>query len=103
MGRPWTAEAPLPGGDFPFDGVADLVRALSNAYPFLAEAHLQRLVRAYGTRTIEIINGARRSEDLGRRFGADLTEARSRTTWLPRSGRRTRPTFCGGARSSACM
>ena len=75
MGRPWTAEAPLPGGDFPFDGVADLVRALAKAHPFLGEAHLQRLVRAYGTRTIEIIKSAQRSEDLGRRFGADLTEA----------------------------
>ena len=74
-GAPWTAKAPLPGGDFPVDGAPDLVRALHNAYPFLDEAHLQRLVRAYGTRTAEIIGGARSYADLGDRFGADLTEA----------------------------
>ena len=75
VGRPWTAKAPLPGGDFPFDGFADLVRSLGNAYPFLAEAHLRRLVRAYGTRTVQLMNGAKTYADLGHRFGADLTEA----------------------------
>jgi glycerol-3-phosphate dehydrogenase len=75
MGRPWTAKAALPGGDFPFDGVDDLVRSLGNSYPFLAPAHLKRLVRAYGTCTAQIMDGAKSYADLGRRFGADLTEA----------------------------
>jgi glycerol-3-phosphate dehydrogenase len=74
-GRPWTAKRALPGGDFAYDGIADLGRSLASSYPFLAEAHLQRLVRTYGTRTVEMIKGARRREDLGRRFGDDLTEA----------------------------
>jgi glycerol-3-phosphate dehydrogenase len=75
VGRRWTAKAALPGGDFPVDGVGDLVRSLGNAYPFLGEAHLRRLVRAYGTRTAQLMNGAKSYADLGRRFGADLTEA----------------------------
>ena len=74
-GAPWTAKAPLPGGDFPVGGAPDLARALHNAYPFLEETHLQRLVRAYGTRTADIIGGARSYADLGISFGGDLTEA----------------------------
>jgi glycerol-3-phosphate dehydrogenase len=75
VGQPWTAGAPLPGGDIPWNGVDELVRALGNAYPFLPEATLHRLVRAYGTRASRIINGTRRPEDMGRVFGAGLTEA----------------------------
>jgi glycerol-3-phosphate dehydrogenase len=74
-GEPWTAGAPLPGGDFPLDGVEDLIRSLTVVHPFLEKNHLRRLVRAYGTRTTEILNGARSYGDLGRSFGADLTEA----------------------------
>ncbi len=74
-GQSWTAEAPLPGGDFPLNGAPELVRSLGATYPFLAEKHLRRLVRSYGTRAAAIINGARSAEDLGRRFGGDLTEA----------------------------
>ena len=48
------------------------MRALGNAYPFLPEATLHRLVRAYGTRASRIINGTRRPEDMGRVFGAGL-------------------------------
>jgi glycerol-3-phosphate dehydrogenase len=65
----------LPGGGFPADGDGDLVRALRAAYPFLAESHARRLVRAYGTRASTMLTGARSAADLGARFGADLTEA----------------------------
>jgi glycerol-3-phosphate dehydrogenase len=75
MGASWTADAPLPGGDFPGGGIDDLVRSLRNVHPFLPERHLRRLVRSYGTRTSEILDGAKRPADLGRDFGADLTEA----------------------------
>jgi glycerol-3-phosphate dehydrogenase len=78
MGPAWTADAPLPGGLFPITGLDHLIRALSAAYPFLAPGHAARLVRAYGTRAQGILSGARRVEDLGRRFGADLTEAELR-------------------------
>ncbi|HMN85122.1 MAG TPA: glycerol-3-phosphate dehydrogenase [Bauldia sp.] len=75
MGPTWTAGAALPGGLFPVDGRDDLIRALAAAYPFLSPAHARRLVRAYGTRAQQILTGARHMDDLGRRFGADLTEA----------------------------
>lgn len=74
-GKPWTSTAALPGGDFHHDGVSALIERLRNGYPFLEEAHARRLVRAYGTRADLILRGTRRMEDLGRRFGADLTEA----------------------------
>jgi glycerol-3-phosphate dehydrogenase len=75
MGPKWTTGAALPGGLFPVDGRDDLTRALAAAYPFLGPAHAARLVGAYGTRAQQILSGARTMADLGRRFGADLTEA----------------------------
>lgn len=75
VGAPWTARAPLPGGNFGVGRASDLVRALRAAYPFLSELHAERLVNAYGTRAATIVSGARRIDDLGRDFGCDLTEA----------------------------
>jgi len=74
----WTASAPLPGGDFPIDGLRDLERTLGRSYPFLAERDVSRLARAYGTRSRRVLGAARRWEDLGRRFGDTLTEAEVR-------------------------
>jgi glycerol-3-phosphate dehydrogenase len=74
-GTAWTGTSPLPGGDFPVDGVAALVSRLRDGRPWLAESHARRLVRLYGTRAHGILGGARRAEDLGRRLGHDLTEA----------------------------
>ena len=72
---PWTATAHLPGGDFPADGIGEVVRSLKAAHPYLRPAHAERLARSYGTRSAEVLNGARSYADLGRSFGADLTEA----------------------------
>ena len=77
---PWTARAPLPGGDFRHDEVGRLVGGLMTAFPFLDNAWALRLIRAYGTEAREILGGARRAEDLGRRFGWNLTEAE--VVWL---------------------
>ena len=35
--RPWTAEVPLPGGDFVYDGAATLVEQTQRQWPFLAK------------------------------------------------------------------
>lgn len=78
VGKKWTAGAALPGGLFPVDGLIDLVRALRAGYPFLTERHAMRLATAYGTRAQGIVSGARSMADLGRLFGADLTEAEVR-------------------------
>jgi len=79
---PWTAGVPLPGGDFPVDGVEDLVTELERDHPFLSAFWARRLVRAYGTEAREVLGDAKRAEDLGRDFGATLTQAE--VTWLMR-------------------
>ena len=71
----WTAQDALPGGDFPTDGFETLVSKAATRYPFLARDTVRRLVRAYGTRAERLLGGARTQSDLGRTFGADLTEA----------------------------
>ncbi len=71
----WTARVPLPGGDFPVDGVAALIARLRAAYPFLTAAHAARLVRTYGTESFALLGAARTPADLGPDFGATLTGA----------------------------
>ena len=78
--RPWTAGAPLPGGDFPVDGAPALVSALRRAHPWLADRDALRLVRAYGTEAAEMLAGAASAADAGRDFGAGLTEREA--VWL---------------------
>ncbi|MFN3993030.1 MAG: glycerol-3-phosphate dehydrogenase [Tabrizicola flagellatus] len=76
----WTARVPLPGGDFPHDGVAALTARLKQNHPFLTDYWAARLVRAYGTDAERILGGATTAEALGQDFGATLTEAEVR--WL---------------------
>ncbi|WP_353227150.1 glycerol-3-phosphate dehydrogenase [Novosphingobium sp.] len=74
-GPAWTAGAVLPGGDLPggdFDAyVADLV----SEHPALPPKLLRRLARAYGSRAETVLAGVREPADMGRDFGAGLTEA----------------------------
>jgi glycerol-3-phosphate dehydrogenase len=74
-GKSWTAGATLPGGDFDKQGFDTVLAKLRTDYPFLSEAHARRLIRLYGTRAWRILRGAKAIGDLGRVFGADLTEA----------------------------
>jgi len=46
--------------------------------PFLNEAHVMRLVRAYGTRVERVLGPARSLEELGPCIGADLTASEVR-------------------------
>lgn len=71
----WTAGVALPGGDFPWDGAGALTEALCADYPFLGHDWAARLVRTYGTEARALLGGARAAADLGRDFGATLTEA----------------------------
>lgn len=77
-GKPWTANAPLPGGDFPATGFDAQVSKLKNAYPFLDQRLARRLIRLYGTRAERLLGLAKSNADLGRNFGADLYEAEVR-------------------------
>ncbi|MDN3564410.1 glycerol-3-phosphate dehydrogenase [Paeniroseomonas aquatica] len=74
----WTGRHPLPGGDFPVDGIEALVAEVLQRHPFLAPAQARRLVRAYGTRALVLLAGAATAADLGEDFGAGLTGAELR-------------------------
>jgi glycerol-3-phosphate dehydrogenase len=74
----WTGHEPLPGGDFARDGFDDRLAAAVARYPFVPIATLRRLLRAYGTRIDRLLGEATCYADLGRVFGADLTEAELR-------------------------
>ncbi len=80
MGGDWTAGVALPGGAFAVDGVDALCAELRRDYSFLTAPWAARLVRAYGTDARLVLGGARTAADLGRDFGATLTEAELR--WL---------------------
>jgi glycerol-3-phosphate dehydrogenase len=76
--QPWTAHSPLPGGDFPYDGIEARVEATQRSWPFLTPDHVRRLTRAYGTRVANVLKTASSLDELGTRFGADLTAAEVR-------------------------
>ena len=78
LGEGWTAGVPLPGGDFAHDGAPALVARLCATYPWIAQTHAERLIRHYGTDSFAILGEAGRVDDLGRHFGATLTEAEVR-------------------------
>jgi len=76
--RAWTAGRPLPGGDFAPANDDALVADLRQGWRFLSDAHAHRLVAAYGTRARRVLEGAAKLDDLGPRFGPDLTGAEIR-------------------------
>jgi glycerol-3-phosphate dehydrogenase len=82
-GGAWTRTAPLPGGDFLWDEIGDVQATLQARYTFLAADTARRLVRSYGTLASEMLGAAQSAADLGRVFGADLTERE--VDWLVRT------------------
>ena len=72
MGDSWTAEAALPGGDFPgadFESYLESFRLVNRWLPADVARHY---VRLYGSRASTIIGG---STDLGEHFGGTLYRA----------------------------
>ena len=74
-GKPWTAAAPLPGGEMQGGDFDRFLSALKTKYPWLDAATATRLARGYGTRTEVILGKARSAGDLGAGFGAGLFQA----------------------------
>jgi glycerol-3-phosphate dehydrogenase len=73
MPGPWTASAPLPGGDFPRGDIDAFIAELRARWPFLGEAESRRLARAYGTRALRLLESARSRADMGDAFGGGMT------------------------------
>lgn len=75
---PWTATAALPGGEFSFDKIDEVLAGLRERWPFVPETLARRLVHAYGLRTETILGSAVSMDDLGPVFTGDLTGAEVR-------------------------
>jgi len=74
-GKPWTADAPLPGGDMPDADIEAFIRRLTADKPFLPPALARRLAKAYGTRALKVLGKAQSLADLGQDFGMGLSAA----------------------------
>ncbi len=75
LGKTWTADKALPGGDLPAGGFDAYLAAFAKRYSFLSEHMTRRLVRDYGTRAERIVGTAETLSDLGELFGTELTGA----------------------------
>lgn len=73
-GGHWTSSSVLPGGDFEPSQTGEIIKGIRSDYPFLTPNWARRLVRAYGRDASVMLQGARSSEDLGRDFGATLSQ-----------------------------
>jgi D-erythritol 1-phosphate dehydrogenase len=85
MAGDWTRAAPLPGGDMPGAHFAAFLAELRRGFPFLPEPVAALYARQYGTRAIDLLDGANSIEALGRHFGGRLYEREAdfllRTEW----------------------
>jgi glycerol-3-phosphate dehydrogenase len=72
VGRAWTHEEPLPGGDLGPGGVDELAAAVEAVHPYLAAPLVRRLARSYGTRVWTVLGDAKAIGDLGPRLVGDL-------------------------------
>jgi glycerol-3-phosphate dehydrogenase len=75
-----TADVALPGGDFAVTGLPDQMALLHRAYPFLDDATIDRIARAYGTDARRWLGEAQGMNALGTHFGHGLTAAE--VDWL---------------------
>jgi len=76
MSAPWTARAPLPGGDFV--DPANLVAEARMRWPWLPDPILARWIVSYGTRMQRLLGESMCLDDLGHHFGGGLYEAEVR-------------------------
>ena len=73
--KPWTATAPLPGGDLPGADFEAFLAKLQRTRPWLPAELARRLARAYGSRVERILGDATDLAGLGQDFGGGLTQA----------------------------
>ena len=73
--KPWTAKAPLPGGDMPGADFDTFLNDVEKKYPWLPKPLAHRYSRAYGTRIHRLLDNATSLKDLGDHLGDDLYQA----------------------------
>ncbi|WP_070962503.1 glycerol-3-phosphate dehydrogenase [Vibrio sonorensis] len=71
MGKPWTAEQSLPGGNFSCTR-DQYVQSIVNDYPWIDHALAHRYVCQFGTNTHKLLDGAQTTSDLGECFGEGI-------------------------------
>jgi len=64
MGRSWTGDAPLPGGDLPDGDFEAFLSIVHNRWRFLTPDNARRMARAYGTRIAMILDDATELDDV---------------------------------------
>jgi len=69
----WTDRKPLPGGDLGGVPMQSFVAALRARYPGLPSDWVSGIARRHGALADALLADARRAQDLGTHFGADLT------------------------------
>ena len=69
-GAPWTATAPLPGGDLP-GSIDDFIAEVGRRHPAIDAATADRLARAYGTRIDRVFGATADRESLGSGLTSD--------------------------------
>jgi glycerol-3-phosphate dehydrogenase len=69
---PWTATAPLPGGDVPDGGMDANLKNLRARYPELPRELLSTLARRHGALTPTVLGSVCSLAELGEHFGAQL-------------------------------
>ena len=81
--HPWTADAPLPGGNLdelidaptnPIDDLAVFQQRLRKRHPWMDLGLMRRWTRAYGGRVLRLLDGVHGREDLGAEVAPDLYE-----------------------------
>jgi glycerol-3-phosphate dehydrogenase len=65
MGKGWTGDVPLPGGDLPGGDFEAFLLMVRDRWPFLTPENAERMARAYGTRIALVLGDATGLEDLG--------------------------------------
>ncbi len=78
MGKDWTREATLPGGDMANGDFESFLEQVKTRWPWLPAPLRKHYARLYGTRIEKVLGHAREINDLGRHFGAQLYEAEVR-------------------------
>ena len=74
-GTPWTAKAPLPGGDMKNADFDEFFDDINVRYTWLPHDLAYRYARMYGSRLAMIVGNAQSLDDLGTHFGDGVYEA----------------------------